>query len=218
MDFKCGWRGHLCRFCDQVLHQDPADQIKISIWSAINFACMKHLRVALENGAKANNKNSSDGQTPLCRAAKVGDVEVIQTLIQHGADVNKAATSGTTPLLLAAHEGNAPAVELLISQGANVNAKTREGWTALHSAAYSCGAEKFSMGSCYKCGHLETVKALIRAGADVNAKSTGKRAGRTPLHQAYMYNSKDIIKLLIENGADVDAKDQDGLTPCWLAQ
>ena len=58
----------------------------------------------------------------------------------------------------------------------------------------------------------DVVKALISAGAKVNAKDD--KYGQTPLHYAATHNSNpDVVKALISAGAKVNAKDKDGFTP-----
>ena len=57
------------------------------------------------------------------------------------------------------------------------------------------------------CNDLETAKALIAAGADVNAKNI---LGKTPLHGVYNH---EIAQLLITAGADARAEDRFGCTP-----
>jgi len=46
------------------------------IWQAIEIGCFKGVKRALSKGAKqgllANNENTSDGDTPLCKAAEKG--------------------------------------------------------------------------------------------------------------------------------------------------
>lgn len=67
--------------------------------------------------------------------------------------------------------------------------------------------------------NFELVKALIKAGADVNAKD---RRGMTPLHyiagggfddEIGKNTALEVAKLLIDSGADVNAKNEDELTP-----
>lgn len=54
-------------------------------------------------------------------------------------------------------------------------------------------------------GHLQTVRRLLTAEADVNAPAA-KRAGRTALQAAAEGGFLDIVNLLLENDADVDAQ------------
>ena len=58
-------------------------------------------------------------------------------------------------------------------------------------------------------GNIEAVKQHIAAGTDVNAKDWSKM---TPLHQAALYNRKEIAELLIDNGADLNVESY-GETP-----
>ncbi|MFP4845262.1 ankyrin repeat domain-containing protein [Winogradskyella sp. PE311] len=48
-------------------------------------------------------------------------------------------------------------------------------------------------------GNIASVKALIKQGADVNAKSNGMQ----PIHYAAKFNRVEIIKVLITAGSDI---------------
>lgn len=58
------------------------------------------------------------------------------------------------------------------------------------------------------------IRALIRKGADVNAKD---QYGETPLHNAAEYGDTYVADLLIANGANVNSKNNRGETPLHCA-
>lgn len=74
--------------------------------------------------------------------------------------------------------------------------------TALHSAVANGGDSRIA-------------KALIAAGADVNAK---QRHGWTPLHGAAHSGDRELVELLLVHGADPDVKHQEGKTALDLAR
>ncbi len=98
----------------------------------------------------------------------------------------------------AALEGDPAEVERLIRSGADVSEK-ESGWgaTALHWAS-----------------SRRAVKALLRAGADIEAVDD---AGDTPLTYAVLSPSLDAIVELLLSGANPDAVNFEGLTPLQLA-
>ncbi len=57
--------------------------------------------------------------------------------------------------------------------------------------------------------HGEIATALVKAGADINAKDG---YGVTPLSYAAISGSLETLRMLLKNGADVKAKDVDGRT------
>jgi ankyrin repeat protein len=69
--------------------------------------------------------------TPLMAAALDGRNELIQPLLDAGADVNESGRMDVTPLMQAARRGDVLGVRLLLAAGANVDARTKHGETAL---------------------------------------------------------------------------------------
>ena len=71
-------------------------------------------------------------------------------------------------------------------------------------------------------GHLNSVKILLRYGADIEARgtlNTGDQVieGCTPLWAAADTGHLDVVKLLIERNADVDSRTSKGSTPLRVA-
>ncbi|MFP3021569.1 MAG: ankyrin repeat domain-containing protein [Wolbachia sp.] len=90
----------------------------------------------------------------------------------------------------------AKTVKLLVEKGANVNAADARGYTALHLAV---------------TGKLiETVRELIKSGANVNAEEYGNKC--TPLHLACMVGKVEIVKELVKAGGEIEQADKFGMT------
>jgi hypothetical protein len=103
----------------------------------------------------------------------------------------------------AAGYGNLPAVRAHLESGEDVNKRDpKRGQTALHKAAYN--------------DKPVTLKALIEAGADVNAQGSNNM-GSTPLSFATQAGNPMIVMELIKAGADVNLARDDGTTPLHMA-
>ena len=59
-------------------------------------------------------------------------------------------------------------------------------------------------------GDYNIVKALIRAGAELN---TQNRQGNTPLHYAKTYDYPEVMSILVKNGANETIKNLEGRMP-----
>ncbi|KAF5723230.1 ankyrin protein [Fusarium mundagurra] len=144
----------------------------------------------LSKGVDPNVVDVSGRYTALgCALDRQAFLSTVQVLIQRGADVNRPSVWGM-PLEQAArgpfwHHDAIERCQLLLTAGADVNADI--GSTALKSAVAS--------------GHVELVKFLMGAGADVNASKTGKTVLEVAVHK----NNTELVKFLMGAGADVNA-------------
>jgi hypothetical protein len=132
---------------------------------AVNLGNVEAVRALLASEPKVNvNATMANGCTPLHilrREDTKDEVEIVNLLIKHGADVNAGREwDNSTKLHDAASSGLINILNaLLMAPGINVNAKTKYGDTPLTYAARN--------------GHIECVRALMAAhGIDPQAHPT----------------------------------------------
>uniref|UniRef100_A0AAR2ISU4 Poly [ADP-ribose] polymerase n=1 Tax=Pygocentrus nattereri TaxID=42514 RepID=A0AAR2ISU4_PYGNA len=163
--------------------------------------------------------------TPLHFAAGFGRKDVVEHLLQTGANVHARDDGGLIPLHNACSFGHAEVVSLLLCQGADPNARDNWNYTPLHEAAIKgkidvCIGEykKDELLEAARSGNEEKLMALltplnVNCHASDGRKSTSQKMLSTPLHLAAGYNRVRIVQLLLQHGADVHAKDKGGLVP-----
>jgi len=166
------------------------------------------ITLLIEYGADVNVL-SGDGNALLPMAAMGGKIEVVQLLLNAGADLNGTMADqpnaskpggGANALMKAGEEGHLEIVALLIAQGADVN---------YTEAAYERKTIHYATWGNYP----EIVSLLLENGADINPRSTWGIPGAMPLHWAARNSSPESAEVLINAGADLDAQSDAGLTP-----
>ena len=133
------------------------------------------------------------GETPLMAALYRGHMEVVDMLIEAGAEIDVFAAAAT---------GRIEDLRRGASTG-SVNVYAYDGWTPLHLAAFF--------------GHLDAVRLLLDAGGDVTAVSRNA-IKNTPLHAATAGKHPEVALLLLGHGADPLTPDSGGYTPLEIAR
>ncbi|KAI1442561.1 ankyrin repeat-containing domain protein [Annulohypoxylon stygium] len=136
----------------------------------------KLIDMLLEYGSDANVKNR-EGHTPLFEAINANNLEVVISLLDHGANPN---LPGPKHMLWPA-AGLPRILEVLLARGADP--KKAPGVMELATSI----------------NNKESVRVLLKAGVDPNARKDGIY---TPLCSSIRDNRADIFELLLANGAD----------------
>jgi truncated hemoglobin YjbI len=113
---------------------------------------------------------------------------------------------GRTLLHDASAQGNLRMLELMLRLGADPNVETSGGHTPLYCVANECRAT----------GGGNIVRALVRAGAQVDARSRATKC--TALHMAARRGNPEVSEALMDCGADINARDKAGDTPLQRAK
>jgi len=193
-------------------------QAKMASYDNAEDRALEEVQAAIARGGSARDVvEDLYGLTRMHLAARNGHVRVLSFLIEHGGDVNipnegGRGTGGESPLHWAS---TAEVVDLLIANGADANSLGAAGQTPLASAAFR--------------NRPAAVRALVRHGADVNARSllfdaTVLMSACTGLVIDYgdpalnRYEDRiAIIEFLVSKGADVNAQDEGGETALHCA-
>ena len=222
-----------------VSFREPSTGQTSLMWAAAS-AHPDATRVLLEHGAAVNARTKTTRQlhgtgmlsttspagaeyfnvggfTPLLFAARSGDGESAQLLLEAGADIHETAADGNTALVVAAMSGHGRVAELLLDTGAAPDADGA-GYTALHAAILRSDSE--------------LAKALLATGADPNTRLvrgtpiprytfdyvfTHKEKGATPFLLTGKYLEPELMPMLSEAGADPLIALDDGTTVLMAA-
>jgi ankyrin repeat protein len=199
-----------------------------ALFEAIRADDLARARALLAQDAALARASDADGVALLMKAIYFGRAQIVDLLIERGAEMDIFAASalgkverlraliqadpellhayspdGWTALHLAAHFGQREAVEALLAAGASVQARSQNSMhnTPLHAAMPG--------------GQPEVVEALLAKGAEVNAQQEG---GFTALHEAASQGKTPLVRLLLARGADAALPSESGKTASDLAR
>ena len=171
---------------------DGSTAICFAVWRDTDGAATI-FHILKEEGADLLVKDNK-GDGCLHTAAQLASTELLETLLQYGADVNATGREDVCPLHWAVSKNRIDNARLLLDAYADVDATNDNGCTPLHFA-------------CEK-GFDEICKLLLDYGASMTP--TTFDIGHTPLHRATIQSHPSIIRLLLETGANVNVQDKDG--------
>ena len=126
------------------------------------------------------------GSTPYLLAARFLEPEIVRALAAGGADQTLTLQNGATPLMIAA------------GMGTN-RSESRRGIAVIDFGKVEPESRV-----------LETVRAVVLVGANVNAAN---QAGDTAMHTAAAQGSDAVVQFLADHGAQINARNKRGLTP-----
>ena len=207
----------------------------------LHFSCMYSniplVKSLLDNNVDPNikNKNKITSLHYVCNNPEVTDntgsstrraEEIIELLLEHGADINIEDSVGKTPLHYAASTNMdrlAPFVQFILDNGADIDAQDISLETPLHEAVN---------------GSTAIIELLLSSGANPNIKNINghssqkaaefkgnkdklalfaKFKGIGSIHNAAEHGVLDKIRSLIEQGTDVNSLNENGFAALQIA-
>ncbi len=168
----------------QLLVQRGAE---LNLYEACTVGELSRVKAWIERQPELVNAYAPDGFQPLGLAAFFGQIEIVEFLLSHGAEVNSPSRNAmrVMPLHSAIANQRVEIVKLLLDHGADVNATQADDFTPLHEAA--------------QIGLPDVTQWLLDHGANINARLSSN--GRTPLALAIEHKHEEVAELLRKHGA-----------------
>eukprot|EP00111_Clytia_hemisphaerica_P006560 TCONS_00019008-protein len=158
--------------------------LKTDIFKIIESRNLKNLRTFLSKKPDAIHK-TKNGNAPLHLAAQMEYSDVMEILIQNGANVNKQNSIGRTALHISCAQGHYDGVLVLRDHDADPSIACILGDNALHEAS--------------KNGNIRIIKFLFNADFNIN---TQNKQNWSALHKAAFARKHDAVEVLIQEGID----------------
>lgn len=153
-----------------------------------NFDYEATARLLLANGATFDFQHrDSRRRTCIQRAISKSQNEMLQLMLENGADINFKEERGGYLHSAIREQVKIDIIETLLSAGADLRIRDKDGNTALHTAAY--------------CGRRDIVEALLDRSADINSKNNeGMTALAVAKHRRghFLGNRQEVIQFLQE--------------------
>ena len=138
------------------------------------------------------------GETAMHHAARLGDLQLVELLLNAGADPNGGeSATGETPLMAAIISGHDRICSALIRSGANIEQRDREGKTAL-------------LVGMQRAPRIRMIDILIEAGAQTDAQDND---GRNAVHQAALAANGRMLRKAVSLGIDVNRRGHTDRSP-----
>lgn len=205
--FRCAvfffWAISLVSCKNKPTQSNAAAHDGATIWIAAEKGDLQQVDRILQQGTPIDVKDGT-GSTALHYAAQSKNLQLVEFLIDHGADVNAKAKGNVTPLWLSLDMAfGQPDISLeLIRAGADVSAADSN----VGDAPILIAATESS---------YEVMEELLKRGANPNAQNV---YGETALHYAAMNGLNERVQLLLQYGANPMLRDKSGKSSIDVAQ
>ncbi|KAG4441352.1 hypothetical protein IFR05_003166 [Cadophora sp. M221] len=160
------------------------------LWVASGLGLERVVARLIDMGADPETDSGHYRRNALHLAVERSYPNIMEQLLDAGADVDATSKYGRTALIHATEGNDIPMIRKLLEYGANADAQGKYRQTALHI--------------CAEYGFLEAARVLVEAGADVNAESLEGTVLQMAGRAEYTADDVEMVRLLLKAGARTD--------------
>ncbi len=142
----------------------------------------QYVECLVDNGVNINSITTANQLTPMRVAVTLGNANMTEFCITHGADINYQTSVKMSYLMIAAYHNYADIIRLLVANNISINTQDQSGMTALHYASLK--------------SNNEILKILLSNGADASIINNKQQSA---FAIAYAAKNGDILLEFINN-------------------
>ncbi|XP_060552348.1 uncharacterized protein LOC132713693 [Ruditapes philippinarum] len=157
----------------------------------------------IQKGCQLDVKAGKFDRTPLHAAVDMGNIEIVELLLNNRASIDTTDHRGENPIHTAALRGNMKILRLLLNEDKSL-AMNRFKFQRQITTLYHYAVNK---------ENKDLLQILIEHDIDLNMQD---QFGRTPLYFAVYYSKPEFVELMLEK-ADVTLAENNGYTPLHAA-
>lgn len=171
----------------------------------------------------------------LSLACRQGKQDIVELLLESGANVNHRNKAGNTPLLEACSQGHVTIAKLLLDRRADIDAPTETTYDSALTWACTLGNEEIvalllerkasvehrTKDGCTAlmfaalAGHERVAKLLLDYTAEINVESDSNKD--SPLTFACWKGHQKVVELFLERKANIEHRTKEGFSPLMFA-
>ncbi|XP_046359225.2 SH3 and multiple ankyrin repeat domains protein 3-like isoform X1 [Haliotis rufescens] len=186
---------------DPNFHDHETGETPLTLSIALSKEKSREMMIILVSGGAHLDFRNKQGLTPLHKAAGLGILENVKTLLDLGASPNYKDLRGLTPLYYAVcNETNPLCTEMLLHERAFIGLQDEQGWFEIHQAC--------------KYGHVQHLEHLLYYGADMDVQNA---SGNTPLHVCAVFNQESCARVLLFRGCSKEILNYNNQTAFQIA-
>lgn len=188
-----------------------------NIWDAIESENLKAIEEFLEHGIGLNAGRESDQRLPLMHATLHRKPEVIEFLLENGADVNGTDSVGNTCLMVASFLGAEDTVKALLAGGADLFRRNVIGEDVLDALKINWELTNYYANEVFQLGVSQKTIESGRKQVRPILVQARERAAKDDVWVALALNRLDYVKSHLEDVDDISTLVTDEGSPILVA-
>jgi ankyrin repeat protein len=169
------------------------------------------IELLILQGAEITTIQANSSWDALRIAAREGQAEIVELLLNKGANINDRSRAGATALIFAIENEHKDVIDVLLKHNADITISLQT--NGIYHTKFNVVAGDMPLDVEIKLGRKDIVQILPDNNADINIQANGWNALRIAAREG----QAEIVELLLHKGADINSRSRAGATALIFA-